>query len=171
MHTVLILMGVSGCGKTLIGKKLAQNFKCQFIEGDDFHSVKNKKKMESGFALNDKDRAGWLTALKNCLSEMEERVVLSCSALKRKYRKILCEHPHNTIFIHLDVAYNKVEERLKNRKGHFFNPSLLQDQLNILEVLDAGETGFMVNSDQNSEKIIADILSKLNDKKYEFQNA
>ena len=164
-------MGVSGCGKTLIGKKLAQNFKCQFIEGDDFHSVKNKKKMESGFALNDKDRAGWLTSLKNCLSELDERVVLSCSALKRKYRTILSCNPHNTIFIHLDVTKHTLEDRLNVRKGHFFNPSLLQDQLNNLQELDASENGFSVNSEQNSEKIIADILSKLNDKKYEFQNA
>ena len=164
-------MGVSGCGKTLIGKKLAQNFKCQFIEGDDFHSVKNKKKMESGFALNDKDRAGWLTSLKNCLSESEESVVLSCSALKRKYRKILNENPHHTTFIHLDVTKNTLENRLNVRKGHFFNPALLQDQLNTLERLDPSENGFSVNSDLNPEKIIADILSKLNDKKYEFQNA
>ena len=164
-------MGVSGCGKTLIGKKLAIEFAYQFIEGDDYHSLENKKKMESGQALDDKDRQSWLASLQECLSESEESVVLSCSALKRKYRKILNENPHHTTFIHLDVTKNTLENRLNVRKGHFFNPALLQDQLNTLERLGPSENGFSVNSDLNPEKIIADILSKLNDKKYEFQNA
>jgi carbohydrate kinase (thermoresistant glucokinase family) len=164
-------MGVSGCGKTLIGKKLAKEFAYQFIEGDDYHSLENKKKMESGQALDDTDRECWLASLEECLSESKESVVLSCSALKRKYRKILSGSPHHTIFIHLDVTKNTLKNRLNVRKGHFFNPLLLQDQLNILEGLDPSENGFSVNSDQNPEKIIADILSKLNDKKYEFQNA
>jgi len=164
-------MGVSGCGKTLIGKKLAKEFAYQFIEGDDYHSLENKKKMESGQALDDKDRQSWLASLQKCLSESEQSVVLSCSALKKKYRKILNENPHHTTFIHLDVTKNTLENRLNVRKGHFFNPALLQDQLNTLEGLDSSENGFSVNSDLNPEKIIADILSKLNDKKYEFQNA
>ena len=164
-------MGVSGGGKTLIGKKLAKEFAYQFIEGDDYHSLENKKKMESGQALDDKDRQSWLASLQKCLSESEESVVLSCSALKRKYRKILNENPHHTTFIHLDVTKNTLENRLNVRKGHFFNPALLQDQLNTLERLGPSENGFSVNSDLNPEKIIADILSKLNDKKYEFQNA
>ena len=164
-------MVVSGCGKTLIGKKLAKEFAYQFIEGDDYHSLENKKKMESGQALDDKDRQSWLASLQKCLSESEESVVLSCSALKRKYRKILNENPHHTTFIHLDVTKNTLENRLNVRKGHFFNPALLQDQLNTLERLGPSENGFSVNSDLNPEKIIADILSKLNDKKYEFQNA
>ena len=164
-------MGVSGCGKTLIGKKLAKEFAYQFIEGDDYHSLENKKKMESGQALDDTDRECWLVSLQKCLSESKESVVLTCSALKRKYRKILNENPHHTTFIHLDVTKNTLENRLNVRKGHFFNPALLQDQLNTLERLDPSENGFSVNSDLNPEKIIADILSKLNDKKYEFQNA
>jgi len=164
-------MGVSGCGKTLIGKNLAKELAYQFIEGDHYHSLENQKKMESGQALDDTDREGWLASLEECLSESEQSVVLSCSALKRKYRKILNRNPYNTIFIHLDVTKNTLEKRLNARKGHFFNPVLLQDQLNILEGLDASEDGFSVNSDLNPEKIIADILSKLNDKKYEFQNA
>ena len=171
MHTVLILMGVSGCGKTLIGERLSQQVECQFIEGDDYHSLENKKKMGLGLALDDKDRESWLASLQNCISKSHERIVLSCSALKRKYRKILSENPHNTIFIHLDVTKHTLEDRLNVRKDHFFNPSLLQDQLNTFEELDTSENGFSVNSDQNPEKIIADILSKLNDKKYEFQNA
>ena len=164
-------MGVSGCGKTLIGKELAKEFAYHFIEGDDYHSLENKKKMESGQALDDTDRECWLASLQECLFESEESVVLSCSALKRKYRKILNENPHHTTFIHLDVTKNTLENRLNVRKGHFFNPALLQDQLNTLERLDPSENGFSVNSDLNPEKIIADILSKLNDKKYEFQNA
>ena len=164
-------MGVSGSGKTLIGKKLSHQLKCQFIEGDEYHSVANKKKMESGTALDDKDRESWLASLQHCLCKSQEKLVLSCSALKRKYRTILSCNPHNTIFIHLDVTKHTLEDRLNVRKGHFFNPSLLQDQLNNLQELDASENGFSVNSEKNSEKIIADILSKLNDKKYEFQNA
>ena len=164
-------MGVSGCGKTLIGKKLAKEFGCQFIEGDDYHSHENKKKMESGLALNDKDRQSWLSSLQECLSGSKESVVLSCSALKRKYRIILNKTPNKTIFIHLDVVHDILEARLKDRKGHFFNPSLLKDQLDTIEQLDPSEHGFSVNSDQNPEKIVADILSNLNDKQYEFQNS
>ena len=164
-------MGVSGSGKTLIGKKLSHQLKCQFIEGDDYHSLENKKKMKSGQALDDTDRECWLASLEECLSESEQSVVLSCSALKRKYRKILNRNPYNTIFIHLDVTKNTLEDRLNVRKDHFFNPVLLQDQLNTLEELDPSEHGFSVNSDQNPEKIIADILSKLNDIKYDFQNS
>ena len=171
MHTVLILMGVSGCGKTLIGKKLAKELGCQFIEGDDYHSAENKRKMERGIGLNDMDRQGWLISLRDSLSESSGLAILSCSALKRSYRNILRENSNKTVFIHLGLAQKKLDDRLKSRRGHFFNPSLLQDQLNTLEGLDPSEIGFTINSDQNTEKIIADILSKLNDKKYEFQYA
>lgn len=159
-------MGVSGCGKTLIGRKLAEKFKCQFIEGDDYHTIENKHKMKKGIALTDEDREGWLFSLKDRLSQSIEQVFVSCSALKKSYREILCKHPYETIFIHLDVSKDTLETRLNDRKEHFFNPSLLRDQLNTLEVLHGGENGFSVNSDQDPKKIIADILYKLNDEKY-----
>ena len=86
-------MGVSGCGKTLIGKKLAKEFSCQFIEGDDYHSAENKEKMERGMGLDDKDRQGWLIALRDCLSESSGLAVLSCSALKDHTEIFLAKTP------------------------------------------------------------------------------
>jgi carbohydrate kinase (thermoresistant glucokinase family) len=163
--TVFVVMGVSGCGKSLIGEKLAIHLKLNFVEGDDFHSVQNKQKMANGIALNDHDRYLWLKSLNQILTNSTKPMIVACSALKRSYRAILRDHNHKTIFIHLDGSREVLKSRLDGRKDHFFSPSLLDDQLSTLEILDSQENGFVVNIDQEQKKIIAEIETTLNDMK------
>ena len=159
-------MGVSGSGKTLIGKKLSKILNCEFIEGDDYHSSSNKEKMAKGDPLTDADRLDWLNELRDHLSQASKRIVLSCSSLKKSYREILSAHSNRTVFIHLHAYPEILEHRLNARKNHFFNPSLLLDQLNTLEALNEDETGFQINTDNSCENIVAEIKSKLNDMNY-----
>ena len=159
-------MGVSGSGKTLIGKKLSKILNCEFIEGDDYHSSSNKEKMAKGDPLTDADRLDWLNQLRDHLPQASKRIVLSCSSLKKSYREILSAHSNRTVFIHLNAYPEILEHRLNGRKNHFFNPSLLLDQLNTLEALNQYETGFQINTDNSCENIVAEIKSKLNDMNY-----
>ena len=156
-------MGVSGSGKSFIGKKLADVLKCSFVEGDDYHSQSNKDKMHKGNPLDDMDRHQWLNDLKSYIESSSDTFVLSCSALKKSYRKILQTENHQTIFIHLELPTETLKKRLESRKGHFFSPSLLDDQLETLESITAEENGFTVYVDRDSEKIIAEIKTKLDD--------
>ena len=156
-------MGVSGCGKSFIGQRLADKNNFTFADGDDYHSEQNKLKMAKGIPLDDQDRLSWLNHLQALLSNIEKPTVLACSALKSTYRKILCNHPHDTIFIHLTGSRQVLKDRLTARRDHFFNPSLLDDQLATLEPLDEDELGFSINIEQKWEKIIAEIETKLND--------
>jgi carbohydrate kinase (thermoresistant glucokinase family) len=163
VFTVLVLMGVSGSGKSFIGQKLANQLNFAFTDGDDFHSDHNKQKMATGTPLNDHDRLSWLNQLRDFLSNIQKPTILACSALKKSYREILSDHSHDTILIHLTGSQKVLQDRLATRKEHFFNPSLLYDQLATLEPLDPEELGFSINIEQNWEKIIAEIETKLND--------
>uniref|UniRef100_A0A0N4ZYN9 gluconokinase n=1 Tax=Parastrongyloides trichosuri TaxID=131310 RepID=A0A0N4ZYN9_PARTI len=133
-------MGVSGSGKSTIGKKISTELNIEFIEGDDFHSNANKEKMRDGIPLNDDDRLPWLVTINKKLKfyyfEKQKSVVLACSALKRKYRNILKMGLsfESFIFIYLDVEEGELKKRLQNRKEHFFNPLLLKSQLDALEI-------------------------------------
>ncbi len=131
----IIMMGVSGSGKTLIGQMLAKALNVRFIEGDDLHPRENVEKMKSGVPLNDRDRLPWLTALYHILKtsiEKQQDVVLSCSALKADYRSILRKAGPVT-FLFLDVPESILKERLEHRKKHFMPPGLLDTQLQTLE--------------------------------------
>jgi len=134
----VVLMGVSGSGKTTIGLELAKIWAGSvFLDADDFHPAANVAKMRAGQPLNDTDRQPWLEAL---AVEMENRqntsnMILACSALKFSYRETLrgrCP-PNSICFVLLDVSYDVVSARLSARKGHFFNPILLQSQFQSLE--------------------------------------
>ena len=156
-------MGVSGCGKSFIGQKLANQSNFAFVDGDDFHSVENKQKMANGIPLNDQDRLSWLNQQRDFLSKVQKPTILACSALKKNYRQILCDHSHDTVLIHLTGSQKVLQDRLATRKDHFFNPSLLYDQLATLEPLQPDEKGFSVKIEQKWEKIIAEIKLNLND--------
>ena len=158
-------MGVSGCGKSFIGQKLAKQLNFVFTDGDDFHSDHNKQKMANGTPFNDHDRLSWLNKLRDLLSNAQNPTILACSALKKSYREILCDHSHDTILIHLTGSQKVLHDRLLTRKDHFFNPSLLYDQLATLEPLQPDERGFSIQIEQKWEKIIAEIEMKLNDVK------
>lgn len=127
----LILMGVSGCGKSAIGKELSKALGIPFYDGDDFHSEANKEKMSKGHPLTNEDRKPWLETLAKFLKE-NAPLILACSALKESYRKELkvCD---DVRFIYLKGSYELIEKRLKERHGHFFDPHLLKSQFTDLE--------------------------------------
>ena len=132
----VILMGVSGSGKSTVGASLAQRLECPFLDADDFHPAANVEKMKRGIPLNDEDRMPWLARLHD---ELEHRlgsgasVVLGCSALKESYRKILEEGLSQIDFVFLDVDQLTLRERLEKRKAHFFPKELLESQFAALE--------------------------------------
>ncbi len=132
---ILILMGVSGAGKTTIGRVLAQELHWQFAEGDDFHSAANIAKMHAGIPLTDEDRAPWLQSLRHAITEWlasRENVVLACSALKASYREILQVSPE-VKFVYLRGSFELIAQRLASRHGHYMNPHLLRSQFDTLE--------------------------------------
>ena len=128
---IIVLMGVSGCGKSAIGQALSKELDIPFYDADDFHSEANKRKMKEGILLTDRDRKPWLKTLADFMSAHGE-MILACSALKHSYRRILRFSPE-VQFVYLKGAYPLIRMRLEERKGHFFNPNLLESQFATLE--------------------------------------
>ena len=136
MNKVYYIIGVSGSGKTTIGKLLAKQLRLPFHDADDFHPEANIQKMKNGFALNDEDRQPWLESLAIQAQKALEKngAVITCSALKAKYRKMLEQNIANqTCWIFLDGSPELIQERMKNRSGHFMPIELLKSQFDALE--------------------------------------
>jgi gluconokinase len=132
--TVLVIMGVSGSGKTTIGQALARRLNFEFIEGDEFHSRANREKMHAGLPLLEADREPWLEALRSRILKMHARkgnAVLTCSALRQSSRNTLTMP--GVKFIYLQVSEDVARERLIARRKHLFNPALLESQFAALE--------------------------------------
>lgn len=127
----ILVMGVSGSGKTTIGKLLAEKLNLEFVDADDFHSQKNKDKMRVGIPLSDEDRQPWLHTLRLQLVE-KTPVVLACSALKQRYRDVL-DPDHLYEWIYLEGSRTLLHERLSKRNGHYMKANLLESQLETLE--------------------------------------
>ena len=133
---VVIVMGVSGSGKSTIGARLAKALDSPFIEGDNYHPEANRRKMAAGIPLDDADRAPWLEALAQVLAEAEQQAgcVLACSSLKQVYRDTLGSRlSAKPTFVYLHAAPELLAERLSERQGHFFPVRLLDSQLETLE--------------------------------------
>ncbi|MGI4850275.1 MAG: gluconokinase [Janthinobacterium lividum] len=156
-----VVMGVSGCGKSAIGKLLAKQLGVTYVEGDDAHPPANIAKMASGTALDDDDRRAWLLQLQGRLRhahEQGESMVLSCSALKLSYRDLLREGDPALVFLHLDGSPALIAERMAARKHHFMPPSLLQSQFRDLQPLQQTELGSRFDIDRSETAIVADML-------------
>lgn len=133
--TFIVITGVTGSGKTTVGKLLAKDLGWQFHEADDFHPAVNVEKMRRGEALTDGDRQPWLDAVRAVIQsavENGEKGILACSALKRTYREHLRVNDQ-VVFVHLAATPELIERRLEQRQGHFMNPSLLHSQFATLE--------------------------------------
>ncbi len=153
----IVVMGVSGCGKSTVGEKLALQLDAKFIDGDDLHPEENKAKMAAGIALNDEDRWPWLDKVGAALAS-EEKLVIACSALKRKYRERILSKASDVIFFHLEGSRELLAERMASRSNHFMPASLLDSQLAALEPLEFDEPGHTVNINQPVTRIVETAL-------------
>jgi len=153
----IVVMGVSGCGKSTVGRLLADNLNARFIDGDDLHPAENKAKMAAGIPLNDEDRWPWLDSVGQSLAT-EPDVVIACSALKRKYRDRILAAAPDTTFLHLHGSKELLADRMSARKNHFMPAALLDSQLATLEPLEFDEPGRVVSIDQPVEDIVDECL-------------
>jgi gluconokinase len=152
---LVVVMGVSGSGKTTVGERLAERLEVEYGEADDFHPPANKEKMSAGIALDDEDRRPWLLAVGDWLAEHRDAgAVATCSALKRSYRDLLRDRAPETLFLHLTATRALLEERMERRRGHFMPVSLLDSQLEDLEDLEPDEAGLAVESTEPPEQIV-----------------
>jgi gluconokinase len=132
---VYVVMGVSGCGKTTIGKLLAERLHIPFFDGDDYHPSTNVAKMRSHQPLTDSDRQAWLETLAQKIDEWQNTggAVLACSALKRRYREILTSNNQNVRFVYLKGDRDRIGERMAKRTDHYMSATLLESQFQTLE--------------------------------------
>jgi gluconokinase len=163
---VVVLMGVSGSGKSTIGKPLAARLGCAYYDADDFHSPEAIAKMKRGTPLDDRDRMPWLGRIAQKIEALvadDESGVIGCSALKRSYRDILFDGipPARVALVYLKGSYDLIRGRIAGRKGHFMPASLLQSQFDELEEPKADEQPIKVDIAPAPEAIVAAILRAL----------
>ncbi len=160
---IVVVMGVTGTGKSTVATALAKQAGWQFAEGDGYHSAANVEKMKAGVPLTDTDRAPWIEALHGVLLDWQTRGlsgVMTCSALKEAYRAVLSAGmaEGQFHFVLLEVPKDVLVERLAHRPGHFMNPALLDSQLATLEV---PAKAIKVNADRAAAAVVLDILTQL----------
>lgn len=154
-------MGVAGSGKTTVAKLFAEKTGAVFYEGDDFHPAANIEKMRHGIPLTDGDRESWLRALRDIIVRSlanNERAAITCSALKAKYRELLQGGDERVRFVHLTCSRDIIEERLKNRVGHFMPATLLDSQLATLE---PPKDALVFSCEKTPEEVVAELIQVL----------
>jgi gluconokinase len=157
---VIVVMGVTGSGKTTIGNQFAARLGWQFADADDFHSPANKEKMHKGIPLTDADRLPWLAAIHDQIAKwlaLKKNVVLACSALKQSYRQLLWNGPE-VRFVYLKGSYELIAERLRARKGHFADEHILAGQFRDLE---EPSDAIAVDIGASPEEIVDEICRRL----------
>jgi gluconokinase len=156
----IVVMGVSGSGKSKVGAALAQRLRVPFADADTFHPEANVAKMAAGEPLTDDDRYPWLEAVGEWLAQHSNGGVISCSALKRKYRDQLRTHCSRIEFLHLSGSPELIGRRVAARSGHFMPASLLKSQFDILEPLAADEDGVSIDVGNTVDAIIEGFLAQ-----------
>ena len=156
---IIVIMGVSGSGKTTVGLKLAAALGWKFSDADGFHSAANVAKMQSGVPLTDEDREPWLRSIRAAIESWERDEpghVLACSALKGCYRDALAPNDSDVKFVYLRGEFERIAARLRSRKDHFFNPALLRSQF---EALEDPENALIIDAAHDPAKIVRLILA------------
>ncbi|MFD0203423.1 MULTISPECIES: gluconokinase [Saccharothrix] len=162
--TCVVVMGVSGAGKSTVARALADRLAWSLAEADEFHPPANIAKMSAGTPLTDADRAPWLAAIRDWVTAraaMGESTVVTCSALKHAYRDVLREAGARVRFLHLDGTADVIDDRLRHRSGHFMPPSLLRSQFDALEPLRPDEDGAAVGVADPPELIVEHAVTRL----------
>ena len=161
---VLVVMGVSGCGKTTVAALLAGRCGWPFEEGDALHPQSNVDKMQAGHALTDEDRWPWLERVADWIEgqiDAGRNGIITCSALKRAYRDILNRRGSGVVFVYLAGDRESIAARLSARRGHFMPPSLLESQFEALEEPQSDEPAIRVNIGPSTQEIAQDIADEL----------
>lgn len=169
MGCIIVLMGVSGSGKTTVGQALARRLDYPFYDGDDFHPPQNVAKMAAGQPLDDDDRAPWLARLHDLMAEHaaeDEPIVVACSALKKKYRRRLREDVPNVVFVYLRGSADVIRARLQSRDDHYMQPDMLDSQFEALEAPEP-EEAIIVDVDGDVEALVDRIQSALKSESYQ----
>jgi gluconokinase len=162
--TTVVVMGVSGSGKSTVAAGLVDRLGCDFAEGDDFHPPANVAKMRAGTPLDDEDRWPWLRTLAAWIGEHEQAgrsVVVTCSALKRSYRDLLRDGHPSVWFAHVTVDPDLLRQRVQKRSGHYMPPSLLDSQLATLEPLQDDEPGASISGAGTPDAVVEKLLTTL----------
>jgi gluconokinase len=162
--TTIVVMGVSGSGKSTVAATLVDRLGWEFAEGDDFHPAANVEKMRAGIALDDDDRWPWLRSLAAWIGEHEKagrNVVVTCSALKRSYRNLLCDGHPSVWYAHVTADAELIRERIEHRTGHYMPASLLDSQLSTLEPLGDDEPGARISGAGSPPSVVTELLAAL----------
>jgi gluconokinase len=162
--TTIVVMGVSGSGKSTVAGELVGRLGWDFAEGDEFHPPENVEKMRAGTPLDDDDRWPWLRRLAAWIGEHEAEghdAVVTCSALKRSYRDLLCDGHPSVWFAHVQAASELIRDRVVHRSGHYMPASLLDSQLATLEPLQDDEPGAVISGVDPPAQVAAHLLTAL----------
>jgi gluconokinase len=165
---VIVVMGVSGSGKTTVARGIATAMGWDFAEGDELHSEANVAKMAAGHPLTDEDRWPWLRAIGSWMDEHIERsasAVITCSALRRVYRDLLREGRPHVRFLHVTAESDVILDRMEHRPGHYMPPSLLPSQLATLEPLGDDEPGVTITNEGSAAQVLDRALAALGHRK------